>query len=150
MGAPKKYTPKALEKAVKKYFKSISRTVTATEPKPTGKLDKYGHMIYEEHTVYNDLGYPVTYTEYIVPPTVADLCAFLKIDRSTWNNYSNDPEYFDTVTHARGRMYAYLERESLIRPGKNLKGIIFNIENNYNAEQKRASQSTTIQVTITD
>ena len=150
MGAPKKYTPKALEKAVKKYFKSISRTVTATEPKPTGKLDKYGHMIYEDVTVFNDLEEPVTYTEYIVPPTVADLCAFLKIDRSTWNNYSNDPEYFDTVTHARGRMYAYLERESLIRPGKNLKGIIFNIENNYNAEQKRESQSTTIQVTITD
>lgn len=150
MGAPKKYTPKALENAVKKYFRSISRTVTATEPKPTGQLDKYGHMIYEDAEVLNDLGEPVTYTEYIVPPTVADLCAFLKIDRSTWNNYSNDPEYFDTITHARGRMYAYLERESLIRPGKNLKGIIFNIENNYNAEQKRAAQSTTIQVTITD
>ena len=35
VGAPKKYTPKDLEKAVNKYFRSISRTVTATEPKPT-------------------------------------------------------------------------------------------------------------------
>ena len=150
VGAPKKYTPKGLEKAVNKYFRSISRTVTATEPKPTGKLDKYGHMIYEDVTVLNDLGKPVEYTEFIVPPTVADLCLFLKIDKSTWNNYSNDPEYFDTTTRARGRMHAYLERESLIRPGKNLKGVIFNLENNYSGDKNKAPDGVTIQVTLTD
>ena len=39
MGAPKKYTPEKLDRAVKRYFKSISREITVTERKPTGDKD---------------------------------------------------------------------------------------------------------------
>lgn len=139
MGAPKKYTPKKLEAAVKRYFKSISREVTVTEKKPTGEKDKMGHMIYEDVVVLNALGKPVKMTEYLVPPTVGGLSEFLDIHRDTWNDYCDHekhPEFSDTTTYAQGRMHAYLERESLTRQGKDLKGVLFNLENNFGYKER--------------
>ena len=140
MGAPKKYDdPRKLERAVEKYFKSITREVRVTEPKPTGKKDKDGHMIFEQVDVINALGNPVTVTEYIVPPSVFDLCEFLKISESTWNNYcdaNKHPEFLGTTTRTRGRMRAWNELQLKTRPGKDLKGIIFNLENNYGYKER--------------
>lgn len=136
MGAPKKYTPEKLAKAVGKYFKSISREATVTEKKPTGKKDDMGHMIYEEVPVINSLGKEMKVTQYLIPPTVGGLCAFLSIHRDTWNAYCNDPAYSDTTTYAQGRMHAYLEQEMLTRPGKDLKGVLFNLENNYGYKER--------------
>lgn len=140
MGAPKKYDdPAKLEKAVEKYFKSITREVKLTESKPTGKKDKDGHMIYEQAEIINGLGKPVTVTEFIVPPSVFDLCEFLKISESTWNNYCDTqkhPEFLGTTTRTRGRMRAWNEQQLLTRSGKDLKGIIFNLENNYGYKER--------------
>ena len=140
MGAPKKYDdPKKLERAVEKYFKSITRQVCLTEKKPTGEKDKDGHVIYEDVQIINALGEPVTVTEFIVPPSVFDLCEFLKISESTWNNYCDPkkhPEFLGTVTHTRGRMRAWNELQLKTRPGKDLKGIIFNLENNYGYKER--------------
>ena len=140
MGAPPKYDkPDALEKAINKYFKSISREKTLTEPVATGQKDKDGHMIFEERVILNSLGKPVTVTEYLIPPSVLDLCEFLKISESTWNNYCDGekhPEFLGPTTHARGRMRAWNERELLTRQGKDLKGIIFNLENNYGYKER--------------
>lgn len=140
MGAPKKYDdPAKLEKAVEKYFKSITREVKLTESKPTGQKDKDGHMIYEQAEIINGLGKPVTVTEFIVPPSVFDLCEFLKISESTWNNYCDaqkHPEFLGTTTRTRGRMRAWNEQQLLTRSGKDLKGIIFNLENNYGYKER--------------
>lgn len=140
MGAPKKYDdPAKLEKAVEKYFKSITREVKLTESKPTGQKDKDGHMIYEQVEIINGLGKPVTVTEFIVPPSVFDLCEFLKISESTWNNYCDaqkHPEFLGTTTRTRGRMRAWNEQQLLTRSGKDLKGIIFNLENNYGYKER--------------
>lgn len=140
MGAPRKYdTPQKLEKALKKYFASITREKTLTEPRATGEKDKDGHMIYEEVPIINGLGEPVTVTEYIVPPTVFDLCEALRISESTWNNYCDPmkhPEFLGPTTHARGRMRAWNEQQLLTRSGKDLKGIIFNLENNYGYKER--------------
>lgn len=139
MGAPKKYTPKTLKKAVERYFASITRQVTVTEPKATGQRDDKGHMIYENVPVLNTLGKEVVVTEYVVPPSVGDLSEFLGIHRSTWDNYCDKekhPEFFDTTTRARGRIHAYLERESLTRSGKDLKGVLFNLENNFGYKER--------------
>ncbi len=136
MGKQKTYTPQELERAVNKYFKSITRVVTVKEPVPTGEKDKYGHEIYKMVPVVNALGKEMTVTEYIVPPSVIDLSLFLGIHRSTWANYCNDPAYFDTTSWARGRMEAYLSRENLTRPGKDTKGVQFELENNYGYKQK--------------
>lgn len=140
MGAPKKYkTGKSLEKAVNAYFDGITREKHVTEMVATGEKDKYGHMIYEPKEVTNRLGEPVTVIEFLVPPSVGDLAQFLGIHRSTWYEYCDSekhPEFSDTTTQAMGRIHAYLERESLTRDGKNLKGVIFNLENNFGYKER--------------
>lgn len=139
MGAPKKYTPKKLHAAVERYFKSITRQKTLTEMKPTGEKDKMGHEIYEPVPVKNALGKEMTVTEYLIPPSVMDLSAFLGIHRSTWDNYCDhemNPEFFDTTERAMGRIHAYLVRESLTRQGKDLKGVLFNLENNFGYKEQ--------------
>lgn len=148
MGAPKKYDEVRLARAVKRYFKSITREVELTEKKPTGKKDKMGHMIYEDVVVLNGLKKPVMVTEYLVPPTVGGLSEFLGIHRDTWNDYCNHekhPEFSDTTTYARGRIHAYLEREMLTRQGKDLKGIIFNLENNFGYSERMELTNDTVE-----
>lgn len=139
MGAPKKYTKKRLREAVEKYFKSITREVKLTEKKATDQKDEMGHVIFVDVPVINALGEQVTVTEYLVPPTVLDLAAFLGIHRSTWDNYCDRekyPEFFDTTERAMGRIHAYLARESLTRQGKDLKGVLFNLENNFGYKER--------------
>lgn len=138
--AKAKYSKKRLAEEVDRYFDSISREVTLMERKPTGKKDDKGHEIYEMVPITNRLGDEVKVLEYVVPPSVGDLSAFLGIHRSTWAEYcdtTQHPEFADTTTRARGRIHAYLERESLTRQGKDLKGILFNLQNNYGYTEKR-------------
>ena len=139
MGAPKKYTARTLKKAVEEYFKSITREVVMTENKPTVEKDKMGHMIYEAVEIVNSLGKPMKVIEYLVPPTVGGLSNYLGIHRDTWNDYCNHekhPEFSDTTTYAQGRIHAYLEREMLTRQGKDLKGVLFNLENNFGYKER--------------
>lgn len=139
MGRYRKYkSVKAFDEAVERYFKSITRVVLVTEMIATDKRDSKGHVIYEKVPVCNALGVPAMVTEYIVPPTVYDLCQFLQIAESTWANYCDPekhPEFLETTTRARGRMRAWNEMQLLTRSGKDLKGIIFNLENNYGYKQ---------------
>jgi len=133
-GRHKKYTKKALNEAVQAYFESISRTVTATERYETGNKDSDGHAIWGTQDICNDAGEPIRYKEYVLPPTVGGLCSYLVISRETWDSYCDpkrNPQFLDTTTRARGRMFNYCENELLTRPGKDLKGVIFNLENNY-------------------
>lgn len=141
MGRKKNYTPQTLRRAVKRYFDSISREVTVKETVPTGEKDDKGHMIYQEVPVTNALGEEMKTVQYLIPPTVGGLAAYLGIHRDTWNAYCNDPEFSDTTTYARGRMHAYLEQEMLTRPGKDLKGVLFNLENNYGYKEQLAVTS---------
>ena len=136
VGRKKEYTPQKLGKAVRRYFDSISREITVTEMLPTDERDDKGHVIYEQVPVENSLGEPMKTIQFLIPPTVGGLCAYLGIHRDTWNSYCNSEEFSDTTTYARGRMHAYLEQEMLTRPGKDLKGILFNLENNYGYSEK--------------
>ena len=132
-------TAAALEKAVNAYFLSITRRKAVTEKIDTGMKDKDGHTIWEERTVHNQLGEPVILTQYLVPPQVAGLCEFLRIHRSTWANYSDPqqhPEFAAVTEAARDRMRAWNERELLTREGKDVRGIIFNLQNNYGYTEK--------------
>ena len=100
MSREKTYTPETLEKAVNKYFKSITRMITVKEKVDSGKRDDKNHVVYEEREVFNRYGKPLVIEEYIIPPTIEDLAAFLGIHRSTWANYCNDELFFDTTTRA--------------------------------------------------
>lgn len=135
--AQKKYTPRTLDKAVRRYFNSISREVPLTRREATGELDKYGHKVYADVPVRNRLGEPVVRIEYFEPPTVSSLCLYLGIHRSTWSDYAKDPEFSDTATYARGVMRAWNEQELLTRPGKDIRGIEFNLENNFGYRDKK-------------
>ena len=138
MARPKKYTKKTLAEAVERYFASITRIVAVTEMVDTGMRDDKGHKVYERAAVKNSLGEEAKVEEYIVPPTVGALCEYLQIHRSTWADYCDHnlhPEFSDTTTRARGRLRAYLEQQLLIR--KDVKGIIFDLQNNHGYSEKR-------------
>lgn len=138
MGRPKKYTKKSLAEAIERYFLSITRVVPATEMVETGERDDKGHKIFEKRVIINALGEETKIEEFIVPPTVGDLCRHLGIHRSTWAEYCDPvehPEFSDTTTYARGRIRAYLERQLLCR--KDVKGIIFDLQNNHGYADKR-------------
>lgn len=140
MARKKEYTPETLSRAVEKYFKSISRIVKLTEQVPTDQKDSSGHVIYEKKPVFNCLGKQVEVTEFLVPPSVGGLCAFLGIHRSTWAEYCKNEEFSDTTTHARGRMQAWREEQLVTR--KDVKGIVFDLENNYGYREQKQVQVT--------
>ena len=131
MAKEPKYKPEELEAAVEDYFASITRLVTVTEMVDTGDKDDYGHAILEPREVKNSKGEPVLETEYILPPTIRGLCRHLGISPSTWAAYAERKRYGEIVKRARGRVYEYLQGETLKRPDKLLGGIYFNIENNF-------------------
>ena len=137
MGSYKKYrSPKAFSNAVDAYFASISRTVTVEEKVDSGNRDRYGHVIYETKPVLNDLGQEIRVREYVVPPSLRDLCLdYLHITRQTWANYKKDPKYLDTIAQARGRVEAYLAREVVTRE-KNTKGIEFTLMEDFGWREK--------------
>lgn len=138
MGRPKKYTKRTLEKAVEAYFDGITREVAMTEKVDTGRKDADGHKIFENVPVINKRGEQVKITEYLVPPTVGGLCEYLGIHRSTWAEYCDEnahPEFSDTTTRTRGRMREYLEQQLLTR--KDVKGVIFSLQNNYGYTERR-------------
>lgn len=143
MGRRKEYTADSLRRAVEKYFKSITRKVTVMEKYDTGSKDKSGHIIYGERPVKNCLGKEVVVTEYLVPPSVAGISEFLGIHRSTWDNYCDRekyPEFFDTTTYARGRMQGWREEQLVTR--KDVKGIVFDLENNYGYRERKSFEVT--------
>ena len=138
-GRPRSYKSSAkLEKAVDSYFDSISYTETVTKLVETGGKDKYGHTIMERVPVLNKLGEEITRTVCAIPPTVGGICAYLGISEDTWERYSELEEFRGTIERARGRMKAWNENELLTRDGRDIKGIIFNLENNYGYAEKQS------------
>jgi len=124
MGRKRKYTGKTLRREVERYFKSISMSHAA--------------MTESGAVIFNDLGDTVQVISYVIPPTVSGLCRYLGIDRHTWVNYQDEkqyPELQPAVQMARDRMEEYLEIELLTRE-KNVRGVIFNLQNNYGWRQK--------------
>lgn len=135
MARPRKYSKKELAEAVERYFDSISRMVTVMERVETDRRDDKGHVIYERRPVLNKLGQEAQVEEFIEPPTIGGLCQFLGIHRSTWADYCDKEEFSDTTTRAGGRIRAYLEQQLLTR--KDVKGIIFDLQNNHGYSEKR-------------
>ena len=140
MGRPRKYTPKRLRDAVDAYIRRYTRTVTVQERVNTGTKDGWGHWVYELRDVTNDDGETVTVREFTVPPTVGGLCRHLGIHRSTWAAWCDRekyPELAEVVGYAQEVMRDYLETALLTRSGKDLKGVIFSLQNNYGYTERR-------------
>lgn len=144
-GQPKAYTPRTLRKAVDRYFASISRVVEVKEPIPTGQLDKYGHPIVEYVPVENSLGEKVFTTEYLIKPSRAGLARFLGIHRSTWDNYRDQPdvypEFREIVEDAEDKIFAWTHEQLLSRSGKDVKGIVVELEHSWGYKQARQEEA---------
>ena len=115
----------ALEAAVERYFRSISRTVTAME---------------RGAPILNDNGEPIRCREYVVPPTVWGLCEALGISRATWESYcdpQHHPEFRAATALARDLMQDWSQRALLSR--RDVRGLIYILQNS--PEQSAARET---------
>ena len=137
MPRAKKYSPKGFKTACRKYFASISRIVTVNEMIPTGQRDRDGHEITVPVPIKNFAGEEIKKVEFAVPPTITGLCRYLHITRHTWESYSEDEDFRDICDEVRERLREWNEEQLLTRPGKDVRGIIFNLQNNYGYSEKQ-------------
>lgn len=136
----RRYTGAGLRRAVRAYFDGITRTVPVTEKVWHGEYDSKGNRVYDDEPVTNSLGTLVEREEYLLPPSVGALCRHLGISRETWSQWKDAerfPEFQATIREARDRLQAWNEQEMLVREGKDLKGILFNLQNNYGYTEKK-------------
>ena len=145
MGRYKEYrSESALWKAVREYFESITREDPVMEPYDTGKLDKYGHKIYEMIPALNGKGEKVLHTVYLLPPSVGDLCEHLKISSSTWHRYCQDPKFEEVAEWATDKFKNWRMSELVTRPDKLIGGIKYDLELNYKTAPKKAVEVTVL------
>lgn len=141
MGRYRKYkSDKELRRMVETYFASISRERIVTELVNTGRKDAWGHWEYELRPVTNDAGVYMRERVYDIPPTVGGLCAFLNISRDTWNRYCDReryPQFAETTEWAREQLLAWREQQLLVRGGKQIRGLLFDLQANYGLSEKR-------------
>lgn len=132
MGRYRKYrSDKQLRPAVEAYFASISREKLVMEFYNTGKKDGWGHWILEWRPVSDRNGVPMREREYMIPPTVGGLCAYLNISRATWYQYCQEEKFRETTEWAREQLLAWREEQLLRRPGKMVKGLTAEMEQNF-------------------
>ena len=142
MARQKKYTAATLGKACERYFAAITRRVKVTEMVDSGKRDDKGHVILIPVPVKNTLGEEVEVTEYIIPPSMHELCAFLRIDRATWSRYMGKSEEFAAVgERVRERMKAWNEHLSGKQENNGVyfgkQDTLINLTNNYGYSEKK-------------
>ncbi|MFD1990090.1 terminase small subunit [Paenibacillus nicotianae] len=76
----------------------------------------------------------------VKPFTVSGLAYYLGTNRQTLMNYSERPEFIDTIKKAKARIEGYVE-ETLLT-SKNPAGSIFNLKNNYGWVDKQEVDQT--------
>ena len=120
----KKYkTPAAFARAVERYFNSIRVVQPLIVAELNLKknedgsfyvpLDAFGHPTQRYVQKMAEDGKPAMQEIWIKKPSLAGLCLFLGIHRSTWAEYAKKEGYADTVERARGRVEEYLAGQVL-------------------------------------
>lgn len=141
MGRNRKYkTAAALRRAVWDYFDSISKIEPVMERYPTGNLDAWGHDEYLWREATNERGEVVTRRVFHVPPTAAGMRKHLGISKSTWAEYGDrklHPELCEVVEEAREVLQKWREEQLLTRAGKDVRGIIFDLQANYGMSERK-------------
>ncbi len=114
-------SPVQLSKAVTAYFNNICYELPCTDSQglPLCNLE----------------GEPIVLVKYIVPPSIQELCIFLSIDTTTWENYAHRDKYADICRDAKLKIEAYLTGELNTRDRP--QGIMFNLENNFDWKRKK-------------
>ena len=136
MGRWKKYKSVAeFSDAVESYFSGITYTENARKPDiwVSGKYLPGDEII-------GDNGKPIEIKRYAVPPSITDLQCYLGISRQTWSMYAQREGYRDIIELARMRVEAYLTQQ-LVLMGRDCKGIIFSLENNFGYSDREKIKS---------
>lgn len=121
VGRHKKYeTAAKLSRAVNEYFDAISYELPYTNEDGT--------------PICNLDGEEIILVKYITPPSLQELCLHLKIDKSTWENYSHNPLFAEICADAKLKVEAYLTEQVNTRDRP--QGVIFNLENNFDWRKK--------------
>lgn len=121
MGRHKKYTPEALRAAAEAWMDSITITAPVMAAGPDGDMVP----------ARNDAGELVVEKRFVIPPLEGGLCDYLDISYVTWDAYRDDPAYAPIIQEVKARIKAYLQRELLVREGKNTRGVEFTLSANY-------------------
>ena len=141
MGRRKKYaTAAALRRGIRDYLNGISKIEPVMERYLTGNKDCWGHDEYAWREATNQRGEVVTRRVYHVPPTVTGLLDHLGISRSTWAEYGDrkaSPALWEAVEEAREELRRWREEQLLTRAGKDVRGIIFDLQANYGMSEKK-------------
>ena len=129
--AEKKSGKAKLQTDVDRYFRSISREVLLTETAETGETDEKGKPITEKRAVLNALGETVYVTEYLLPPTRQGLLHYIGLTAEEWHALAGTARHRRTVQEAEERLVDWRFRQILTLPGKDIRGLIFDLEQNY-------------------
>ena len=73
-------------------------------------------------------------------PVMAGLARAVGVDRTTIINYSRDDAYFDTIKKAKVYLEACVEDNLVNRKDGSVTGLIFNLKNNYNWNDKQETE----------
>ena len=92
----------------------------------------------------DDLG--ISYKENIEPITMSGLAYALGVNRKTIVNYSHKEQYFPTISRAREKAEAYMEK--CLYTNKSVQGIMFAGKNNYGWVDKSEVETTTKEITV--
>lgn len=141
MSRKKKYsTAAALRRGINTYINGISKIEPVLERYPTGNKDCWGHDEYAWREATNERGEVVTRRVFHVPPTAAGIRKHLGISKSTWAEYGDrklHPELYEAVEEAREILQQWREEQLLTRAGKDVRGIIFDLQANYGMSEKK-------------
>lgn len=136
-GRPRKFkSAKELDKAIRYYFDSITKTEPAFESVLVGyKDEEEKEPIYEKVPVLNNAGEQISRTSYFEIPTISGLCLHIGMTRETWRQYETQEEFSYSIKKAKTIIEQYNE-EQLYRRDQ-VTGIIFNLKNNFNWKDKQ-------------
>ena len=141
MGRKRKYsTAAALRRGINAYFAKISKMEPVMERYLTGNLDCWGHDEYRWREATNEHGEVIKRRVFHVPPTAAGLRQHLGISKSTWAEYGDrklHPELCEAVEEAREVLQRWREEQLLTRAGKDVRGIIFDLQANYGMSERK-------------
>ena len=129
--ARKQRSAAALREEANRYFRSISREKLLTEKIETGETDKNGKPLTRDTAILNALGEPITVTEFLLPPTRRGLLHYLSLTEEDWHALSRKPGVSAVVREAEARLVDWRFQQILSLPGKDIKGLLFDLEQNY-------------------
>ena len=132
MAQQKKYkTAKELQEAVEQYFRSISYQKPVIVDTPTGYVDDQGHAEVKRVALRRGPGGTgefVTVTEWLEEPSLAGLCLFIGVSKTTWGAYAKDEKLKLVTEWARLVLEKYWQGRL---NGKGAHGAQFVLKNNF-------------------